>query len=223
MSKVRSDAPVGLFVFGDPINGAENQNSGELEWFSMMKFTKADAKPLMDAINDTHQEALKTKPGWPTKVSELDHTPMKQDKVKGEDGKTTVNPDNVVFNFKRKGTFKNRRTKEETPNSPPRFFDSNGRPLEKNQLPHKIGYGSRIKPLFEPYPWQSAMGNGISFRLWGMQIVELAEETVELAPIEGGWTPNVPPTSTDESLESLGVETDLHPSEDDLAAMLANA
>ena len=31
---------VGLFVSGDPINGAENQNSGELEWFSMMKFTK---------------------------------------------------------------------------------------------------------------------------------------------------------------------------------------
>ena len=81
-----------------------------------------------------------------------------------------------------------------------------------------------MKPLFEPYPWQSkVMGNGISFRLWGMQIVELAEETVEVAPIEGGWTPNVPATSTDESLESLGVETDIDPSEDDLAAMLASA
>ena len=135
MSKVRSDAPVGLFVCGDPINGAENQHSGELEWFSMMKFTKADAKPLMDAIQDTHQEALKSKPGWPTKVSELDHTPMKQDKVKGEDGNDTVNPDNVVFNFKRKGVFKNKRTKESIPNSPPRFFDSKGRPLEKNSTP----------------------------------------------------------------------------------------
>ena len=33
------------------------------------------------------------------------------------------------------------------------------------------------------------------------------KETVEVTPIEGGWTPNVPATSTDESLESLGVET----------------
>ena len=80
----------------------------------------------------------------------------------------------MVFNFKRKGVFKDKRTKR-VPNSPPRFFDSKGRPLEKAQLPHKIGYGSRVKPLFEPYPWQSAMGNGISFRLWEYQIVELAE------------------------------------------------
>ena len=60
--------------------------------------------------------------------------------------------------------------KEEIRNSTPRFgfkrqrtkgsplFDSQGSPLQKNQLPHKIGYGSRIKPLFEPYSWNKRHG-----------------------------------------------------------------
>ena len=223
MSKVRSDSPVGLFVYGDPINGRVNQNSGEHEWFCLMKYPKVDAKPLMDAINEVHQDALRNKPGWPSTVKELKHTPLKQDRYKGEDGEWIINNENVVFNFKRKGSYRSKQTKEIVPNSPPRVFDSKGRPLEKNQLPHTLGMGSRVKPLFEPYAWQSALGNGISFRLWGLQIVELAEDSVEVAPIEGGWTPNVPPTSTDDDLASLGVETELNPSEDDLAAMLASA
>ena len=34
--------------------------------------------------------------------------------------------------------------------------------FEKAQLPHKIGYGSRVKMFFEPFAWQTGMGNAAS-------------------------------------------------------------
>ena len=100
-------APIGFFVFGDPINGSLNPDSGDKEWFSMVKYPVADAKPLMAAINEVHEEALKTKPGWPKKINDV-HIPMKPDRIKQEDGSYEENPDNVVFSYKRKGTFKNK-------------------------------------------------------------------------------------------------------------------
>ena len=70
--------------------------------------------------------------------------------------------------------------------------------------------------FFEPFAWQTNGGkSGIQFKLWGVQIIELEEDTVEIAPVEGGWVPTVEVETT--------MEGTLSPSEDDLAAMLASA
>ena len=208
-------APVGLFVFGDPINGSINPDSQEMEWFSMVKYPVADAKPLMATINAIHEEALKTKPGWPKKISDL-HLPMSPDKEKQEDGSYIENTDFLVFKYKRKGTFKNK-LGEEKENTAPKLFASNSHALTKEQIPHKIGRNSRVKMFFEPFPWQTRSGGkcGIQFKLWGVQIIELEEDTVEITPVEGGWVPTVEVETT--------MEGTLSPSEDELAAMLASA
>ena len=208
-------APIGFFVFGDPINGSLNPDSGDKEWFSMVKYPVADAKPLMAAINEVHEEALKTKPGWPKKISDV-HIPMKPDRIKQEDGSYEENPDNVVISYKRKGTFKNK-LGEKKENTAPRLFASNSHALTPEQTPPQIGRNSRVKMFFEPFAWQTKGNNkcGIQFKLWGVQIVELEEDTVEITPVEGGWVPTVEVETT--------MEGTLSPSEDDISAMLASA
>ena len=208
-------APIGFFVFGDPINGSLNPDSGEKEWFSMVKYPLADAKPLMAAINEIHEEALKTKPNWPKKINDV-HIPLKPDRIKNEDGTYTENPDNMVVSYKRKGTFINK-LGEKKENSAPKLFASNSHALTKEQIPNNIGRNSRVKMFFEPFPWQTKSGNkcGIQFKLWGVQIIELEEDTVEITPVEGGWVPTVEVETT--------MEGTLSPSEDELAAMLASA
>ena len=208
-------APIGFFVYGDPINGGLNQDSGEKEWFSMVKYPVPDAKPLMAVINEVHEEAKKTKPGWPQKINDV-HLPMSADKDKQEDGTYVENTDNLVFKYKRKGSFTNK-FGETAENTPPRLFSSSAKPLEKEQTPAMIGRNSRVKMFFEPFPWQSKGTKrcGISFKLWGVQIIELVEDQVEITPVEGGWEPTV-------QVETL-MEGTLSPSEDELAAMLASA
>ena len=208
-------APIGFFVFGDPINGSLNPDSGEKEWFSMVKYPMADAKPLMATINEIHEEALKTKPNWPKKISDV-HIPLKPDRIKNEDGTYTENPDNMVVSYKRKGTFKNK-LGEKKENSAPKLFAANSHAVKPEETPNNIGRNSRVKMFFEPFAWQTGSGNkcGIQFRLWGVQIIELEEDTVEITPVEGGWVPTVEVETT--------MEGTLSASEDDLAAMLASA
>ena len=208
-------APIGFHVFGDPINGGLNPDSGEKEWFVMVKYPVAEAKPLMAMINEIHEEALKTKPNWPKKISDL-NLPVSPDKDKQEDGTYVENTDNLVFKYKRKGSFKNK-FGEKKENSAPRLFASNSHALTKEQIPNQIGRNSRIRMFFEPFAWQTGSGNkcGIQFKLWGVQIIELEEDTVEITPVEGGWVPTVEVETT--------MEGTLSPSEDELAAMLASA
>ena len=207
-------APIGFHVFGDPINGGLNPDSGEKEWFCMVKYPVAEAKPLMAMINEIHEEALKTKPGWPKKISDVS-LPMAADKDKQEDGTYVENTDNLVFKYKRKGSFKNK-FGEKKENSAPRLFAANSHQLKPEETPSNIGRNSRIKMFFEPYAWQTKTGKcGIQFKLWGVQIIELEEDTVEITPVEGGWVPTVEVETT--------MEGTLSPSEDELAAMLASA
>ena len=136
--------------------------------------------------------------------------------VKQEDGTYVENTDNLVFKYKRKGSFKNK-FGEKKENSAPRLFASNSHALTKEQIPNQIGRNSRIRMFFEPFAWQTGSGNkcGIQFKLWGVQIIELEEDTVEITPVEGGWVPTVEVETT--------MEGTLSPSEDELAAMLASA
>ena len=207
-------APIGFFVFGDPINGSLNPDSGEKEWFSLVKYPLADAKPLMAAINEIHEDALKNKPGWPKKINDV-HIPLKPDRIKNEDGSYTDNPDNMVVTYKRKGTFKNK-LGEKKENTAPRLFAANSNAVKPEETPSNIGRNSRVKMFFEPFAWQTKTGKcGIQFKLWGIQIIELEEDTVEITPVEGGWVPTVEVETT--------MEGTLSPSEDELAAMLASA
>ena len=82
---------------------------------------------------------------------------------KNEDGTYTENPDNLVFSYKRKGTFKNK-LGEKKENTAPRLFASNSHALTPEQTPSQIGRNSRVKMFFEPFAWQTGSGNkcGIS-------------------------------------------------------------
>ena len=112
----------------------------------------------------------------------LEH-PWKDSYKKEEDGtKTKVDDHNLVV-FKRKVERKMRG--EIVRNNPPVIFDSLG---QKVPNPPKLGSGSKVKVIYQPYAYDTAV-KGVQFQLMGLQIVELkaAASEISVAPVEGGW------------------------------------
>ena len=100
-----------------------------------------------------------------------------------EDGtKTKVDDHNLVI-FKRKVERKMRG--EIVRNNPPILFDSDGL---KPANPPKIGSGSKVKVVYQPYAYDTAV-KGVQFQWLAVQIVELKAPASEIvmAPVEGGW------------------------------------
>lgn len=76
----------------------------------------------------------------------------------------------TYFKFKKKASYKSRKTGEEIRTTVP-LFDAKGKPLPKNIM---VGNNSRIRVAYSITPFHmNKNNNGLSLRLEGVQIIEL--------------------------------------------------
>ena len=156
--------------------------SGALEWNIGLNVPNESLDQFMTACDEeiiSKQKAGKfpkpTPDGW--------NTPWKDSYKKEEDGSKTLVDTHKLVIFKRKVERKMRG--EIVRNNPPIIFDSLG---QKVPNPPRIGSGSKVKVIYQPYAYDTAV-KGVQFQLMGLQIVELKAPPSELAvaPVEGGW------------------------------------
>ena len=108
---------------------------------------------------------------------------IKPSETKDEEGNKTPDEGNFLAVFKRQTTWKSKQgdTNKQTP---PRIYDSVGRILTD---PVDVPRGSRGLAVYEHGIYNNPGNKGISLRLVGFQIAELAEgNDVKLEAIDGG-------------------------------------
>ena len=108
---------------------------------------------------------------------------IKPSEIKDDEGNRTPDEGNFLAVFKRQTTWKSKQgdTNKQTP---PRIYDSVGRILTD---PIDVPRGSRGLAVYEHGIYNNPGNKGISLRLVGFQIAELAEgNDVKLEAIDGG-------------------------------------
>ncbi len=175
--------PLGRIVFGALCSPRENPNSGEVEWNLGFVLPVAESESILEAI----EQALATKraadPRFPAASDKL-KMPYRMSTKKLEDGSREDDPDNLLFNFKRKAQYRTKTGDTET-RTRPALYDSRG--MVVTETVSNIPGGSTGKVVFEVYVYDMPGSKGVQLQLHGFQIAELKTNQVELQPIEGGW------------------------------------
>lgn len=110
--------------------------------------------------------------------------PYRMSTKKLEDGTKEDDPENLLWNFKRKAKYRSKTGDTET-RPRPQLYDSRG--MIVTEAVSNVPGGSLGKVIFEPYVYDMAGSKGVQLQLHGFQISELKTMEVELQPIEGGW------------------------------------
>lgn len=107
---------------------------------------------------------------------------IKPSETKDEEGNKTPDEGNFLAVFKRQTTWKSKQG-DTNKQAPPRLYDSIGRLIEPIDVPR----GSKGLVVYEHSIYNNPGNQGISLRLVGFQIAELAEgNDVKLEAIDGG-------------------------------------
>ena len=157
--------------------------SKDLEWNVGLNVPNEDIVQFLDACDA--EIADKQKAGrFPKPAPKSYNTPIKDSYKKEEDGTKTLVDTHKLVVFKRKVSRKVRG--EIIRNNPPIVFDSLG---DRVPNPPRMGSGSKVKVIYQPYAYDTASQQGVQFQLMGLQIVELklAASEIVVAPVEGGW------------------------------------
>ena len=179
MANVSTD--IQEIAFSYVIEPRENLG-GNLEWTVGLNVPNEDMQQFMDAFDAEVIEKQKAN-RFPTPTPKSLNTPWKDSYKKEEDGSKTLVETHKLVVFKRKVQRKMRG--EMVRNNPPVIFDSLGQKVPNVPA---IGGGSKVKVIYQPYAYDTAV-KGVQFQLLGLQIVELkaAASEVSVAPVEGGW------------------------------------
>lgn len=191
MSNVQRVSPLGRFAFGNLVEISDG-SKGDPHWLCALEVQAADSHPLIELIGQTVDEGYsdpKLGKLWPKDQNQL-IVPYKQAtrRVEGSEERE-VNPDALLFKFKRRGTIK--RDGAEVANTPPVIIGgATGKPLAPHQIP-PIGYGTTGVVVFQCNPYSVLGKHGVSLRLLGFQIQNLVEhgQLTQLPAMEGAWAP----------------------------------
>lgn len=173
----------GRAVFSNLTQPRENPNSGKLEWQIGLILTEEDCEPLLQAIEEAVARKRATDPSFPETGY---HMPIKPSMKPNDAGEKVPVDGEFLVNFKRQYHLRSK-TGEDTVNTAPALYDANGRVVTA-QISRVPG-GSMGRVIYEPYVYSMKGAKGVSLQLHGFQIAELADESVPLAPISGGWVP----------------------------------
>ena len=180
---------IGRFAFGSLVEPGKNL-SGRAEWSCHLELDMKASEPLLNIVAEYIDAGYKQFGDvWPKKQESL-NVPYKQATQPNPSGEGRIpDPDHLLWKIVRNGMVK--RNGAEMDNTPPRIISGSGKVLRPEQIPN-IGFGSTGVAIFHPGVYSYAGQHGVKFRLVGFQIAELKEGGAlpDLAPIEGGWTPD---------------------------------
>ena len=170
-------SPEGVFIFGALIDPRSNEYG--TEWCCGLQLTVEAGEAIAKSVEDALANKRNRDPAFPKSNKQI-KLPFSQARKRNEAGEWEPDPEHIIWNFKRKWEVKV--NGELTRNTPPLTYDSTGRLCEVKD----IGYGSRVKVIYDCYCY-TMNGGGVKLELIGVQIAELKQRSLELAPIEGGW------------------------------------
>ena len=174
---------MGRIAFGALCSPRENPNSGQVEWNLGFVLSVDESAPLLEAIEQALAEKRATDPRFPASNDKL-KMPYRMSTKKLEDGSREDDPDNLLWNFKRKAQYRTKTGETET-RTRPALYDSRGM-IVTDTLSNVPG-GTTGKVVYEIYCYDMPGTKGVQLQLHGFQIAELKTNQVELQPIEGGW------------------------------------
>ena len=180
---------LGRFAFGSLVEPGQNLN-GHPEWCCALELDMKASEPLLNLVAEYIDAGYKQfGDAWPKKPESLNVPWKAATKPAGNGSDQRIpDPDHLLWKIVRKGKVK--RNGAEVDNTPPRIVSGSGKVLRPDQIPN-IGFGSTGVAIFQPAVYSYAGQHGVKFRLLGFQIGQLQEGGAlpDLAPIEGGWTP----------------------------------
>ena len=174
---------IGRVAFGNLIE-SRTSDYGKTEWILAVVLDE-DATNQMLGHQDDELDAYRKKSPLNAKFPALASLKngIKPSETKDEDGNKTPDEGNFLAVFKRQTTWKSKQG-DVNKQAPPRIYDSVGRILTD---PIDVPRGSKGLVVYEHGIYNNPGNQGISLRLIGFQIAELAEgNDVKMEPIDGG-------------------------------------
>ena len=176
-------SPIGTMVFGNVVEARMN-DYGNAEWGCGLRLTEQESSAMLKVVEEQLAERRKTDPKFPATNEGLKF-PFRAAKEKNEAGEWVQGlTTDLLWTINRK-TVRKDRTGQEVKNSPPTIYDSNGTIV--TDMP-EVGFGSKIKVVYDAYIYNRPGNAGVKFELIGIQVVELKEAAapIEIPAIEGG-------------------------------------
>ena len=125
MPKPRPSTKIGTMVFGNIVEPRENPNSGKVEWNLGFVLSLEDSNSIMENIATALAAKRAANPKFPQTDDKLKFT-YRPSQRRNEEGEKELDPDNLLWNFKRNATYQ-AKTGEIKQNTPPTLYDSLGR------------------------------------------------------------------------------------------------
>ena len=173
---------LGRVAFGNLVE-ARTSEFGKTEWTLGLVIDEAAANEMlvrMEEDLDGYRKGSPQRANFPALASI--RTGIKPSETKQEDGTKVPDPGNFLSVFKRQTTWKSK-LGDFNKNTPPRMYDLLGRIIDPIEVPR----GSKGVVVYEHSIYNNPGNKGISLRLIGFQIAELADsDSVLMEPIEGG-------------------------------------
>lgn len=179
-------SPIGAMVFGSIVEPRENPNSGKVEWNLGFVLSLEDSNSIMENIATAVAAKRAANPKFPQTDDKLKF-PYRPSQRRNEEGEKEMDPDNLLWNFKRNATYQTK-TGEIKQNNPPALYDSLGR-LVTGTI-DRVPSGTTGKVVYDIYVYDMPGAKGVSLQIVGFQIAEMKKIETDLAPIEGGWVPD---------------------------------
>jgi len=174
---------IGRVAFGNLIE-SRTSDYGKTEWTLGVVLDEDATNQMLTRMDDELETYRKRNPlnaKFPALASLKNG--IKPSETKDEEGNKTPDEGNFLAVFKRQTTWKSKQG-DVNKQAPPRIYDSVGRILTD---PIDVPRGSKGLVVYEHGIYNNPGNKGISLRLIGFQIAELAEgNDVKMEPIDGG-------------------------------------
>lgn len=174
---------LGRVAFGNLVE-ARTSEFGKTEYVLGLVVNEPSANEMllcMDEDLDGYRKSDPQRANFPLLTSI--RTGIKPSYTTQEDGTKVPDPGNFLCVFKRQTTWTSKKSGQVHKNTPPRLYDSLGRLIDPIDVPR----GSKGVVVYEHSIYNNPGNKGISLRLVGFQIAELADsDSILMEPIEGG-------------------------------------
>ena len=173
---------IGRVAFGNMIE-PRTSDYGKTEWILGFVIDEPGTNQMLGRMED-ELESYRSRSPLNSKFPALAalKNGIKPSEKKNEDGTKELDEGNFLAVFKRQTTWKSKQG-DVNKNAAPRLYDSVGRLIDPIDVPR----GSRGLVVYEHSIYNNPGNKGVSLRLVGFQIAELAEgNELKMDAIEGG-------------------------------------
>ena len=173
---------IGRVAFGNMIE-PRTSDYGKTEWTLGFVIDEPGTNQMLGRMQD-ELESYRSRSPLNSKFPALEAVKngIKPSEKKNEDGTKEPDEGNFLAVFKRQTTWKSKQG-DVNKNAPPRLYDSVGRLIDPIDVPR----GSKGLVVYEHSIYNNPGNKGVSLRLVGFQIAELAEgNDLKMDAIEGG-------------------------------------